>query len=89
MRVMMCGWHGRAAAELDEVSRRVVIACRLRCLDRPAVDTGAAFASPSGAPLGYHCGSPVGEVLSGPAELRAPVERRAQSAERVAMTRLV
>ena len=59
-------------------------ACRLRCLDRSAVDTGAEFESPSGAPLGYDRGSPVGEMLPGPAEPRALVERVAQSGERVA-----
>ena len=60
MHVMMCDWHGGGAAERDAVSGRVVIACRLRCLDHPVVDAGADFASPSGAPLGYHRGSPVG-----------------------------
>ena len=48
------------------------------------VDTGAEFASPSGAPLGYDSGSRVGEVLPGPVEPRAPVERISQSSERVA-----
>ena len=65
------------------VLRRVVIACLLRCLDRPAVDTGAAFASPSGAPLGYDRCSPIGEILPGPAEPRTPVERE-RVAKRVA-----
>ena len=34
----------------------------------PVVDTGAEFESPSGAPLGYDRGSPVGDVIPGPAE---------------------
>ena len=82
---MTCDWHGGAAAERDVVSRRVDIAYRLQCHNHPVVDTGAEFASPSGAPLGYDSGSPVGEVLPGPLEPRAPVERIAQSCERVAM----
>ena len=81
---MMCGSHGAAAAERDAVSRGVVSACRLRCLDRSAVDTGTEFESPSGAPPGYDCGSPIGEALPWPAEPRAPVEGFAHSGERVA-----
>ena len=84
LRVMVCGRHGGGSAERDAVSPRVVIACRLRCLDHPVVDTGAEFASPSGAPLGYDRGSPVGEVVPGPVEPRAPVERIAHGGERVA-----
>ena len=84
LRVMVCGRHGGGSAERDAVSPRVVIACRLRCLDHPVVDTRAEFASPSGAPLGYDRGSPVGEVIPGPVEPRAPVERVSQSGERVA-----
>ena len=81
---MVCGRHGGGSAERDAVSPRVVIACRLRCLDHPVVDTRAEFASPSGAPLGYDRGSPVGEVIPGPVEPRAPVERIAHGGERVA-----
>ena len=84
LRVMVCGRHGVGAAERDAVSPRVVIACRLRCLDHPVVDTGAEFESPSGAPLGYDRGSLVGEVLPGPAEPRAPAERTTYGGERVA-----
>ena len=51
----MCRSRSAAAPELNAVSRGVVSACCLRCLDRSAVDTGAEFASPSGAPLGYDC----------------------------------
>lgn len=79
MRAMMCGSHGSAAAERDAVSRGVVSECRLRCLDRSAVDTRAKFASPSGAPPGYVCCSPIGEALPGLAEQ----ERRSSAPHRV------
>ena len=46
------------------------------------VDTGAEFASPSGAPLGYEPGGPVGEVLRGAKEQQALVERVVQSGQR-------
>jgi hypothetical protein len=84
LRVIVCGSHGGGAAERDAVSPRVVIACRLRCLDHPVVDTGAEFASPSGAPLGYDRGSPVGEVIPGPEEPQAPAERATHGGERSA-----
>ena len=75
MRLIMCGSHEGSAAERDAVSRGVVSACRLRCLDRSAVDTRAEFESPSGAPPGYVCCSLVGLALFGPAEQQAPLER--------------
>lgn len=75
---MACGRRGRAAAELDFASC-VVTACCLRCLDHSMVVTGAEFASPTGAPLGYERGSSIGQVRPGLAEPRSPVERVAQS----------
>ena len=84
IRAVMCVALHYSAVQRDAVSRGVVSACRLRCLDRSAVDTGTEFESPSGAPPGYDCGSPIGEVLPWPAEPRAPVEGFAHSGERVA-----
>ena len=81
---MACDRCGSAAAERDAASSRVVTAFRLQCLDHPVVDTGVEFESPSGAPLGYDCGSPIDEARAGLAAPRTPVERRAQSGERVA-----
>ena len=59
-------------------------ACRVRCLDRSAVDTGTELESPSGAPPGYDCGSRKGTRPARQVDWRAPAERAAHSGERVA-----
>ena len=84
IRAVMCVALHYSAVQRDAVSRGVVSACRLRCLDRSAVDTRAEFESPSGAPPGYVCCSLVGLALFGPAEQQAPLERVAHGGERVA-----
>ena len=73
------GLRDEAVGSCCDGMQRWCASGRLRCLDHPVVDTGAEFASPSGAPPGYHCGSPIGEALPGLAEQRALVERIAQS----------
>ena len=84
IRAVMCVALHYSAVQRDAVSRGVVSTCRLRCLDRSAVDTRAEFESPSGAPPGYVCCSLVDLALFGPAEQQAPLERVAHGGERVA-----